>query len=139
MNDAHEPAALRASALDLAWQWFHRLVAVYCLALGLSYWMRLVGYYDGTMWRFDLMAPHWQVAAVTLAVLFPFAASGLWMLASWGPVIWFACAAIETAMHGGLPDVFGEEPLLLASHAAVAIVYTGFRLAFLLRSRAREI
>ncbi len=34
------------------------------------------------------MPVHWQVATVTLAVFFPFAAVGLWMLASWGPVIW---------------------------------------------------
>lgn len=129
---------LPASTLELSFEWFHRVVAFYCLVLGLSYWVRLVGYYEGTAWRFDLMPPHWQVAAVSLAVLFPFAASGLWMLASWGPVIWFACAAIETIMYAGLPYLFGERPLLLASHAGVAIIYSGFRLAILLRSRARD-
>ena len=43
-----------------------------------------------------------------LAVFFPFAAIGLWMLASWGPVIWFICAVTETVMYVGFPEMFGK-------------------------------
>ena len=81
------------------------------------YWIRLIGFYDGPLWRFDLMPVHWQVAAVVLAAFFPFAAIGLWMLASWGPVIWFICAATETVMYLGFPDLFGQRMLIVASHA----------------------
>jgi hypothetical protein len=86
------------SVAELTFAWFHRVIALYCLLFGVLYWVRLIGYYDGALWRFDLMPVHWQVAAVTLAALFPFAAIGLWMLASWGPVIWFICAATETVV-----------------------------------------
>ena len=75
--------------------WFQRVIAGYCLMFGVLYWIRLIGFYRGPLWRFDLMPVHWQVAAVVLAVFFPFAAVGLWMLASWGPVIWFICAVTE--------------------------------------------
>ena len=68
------------------------LIAAYCLLFGVLYWIRLIGYYAGPLWRFDLMPVHWRVAGVMLAAFFPFAAIGLWMLASWGPVIWFICA-----------------------------------------------
>jgi hypothetical protein len=78
---------LGPSGVEVAFSWFQRIVAVYCLLFGVLYWVRLVGFYPGPLWRFDLMPIHWQVAAVTLAVLFPIAAAGLWMLASWGPVI----------------------------------------------------
>ena len=80
------------STVETLFAWFQRLVAVYCLIFGMFYWVRLIGYYDGPLWRFDLMPVNWQVAAVTLSAFFPFAAIGLWMLASWGPVIWFICA-----------------------------------------------
>ena len=45
---------------------------------------------------------------MVLAVFFPFAAAGLWMLASWGPVIWFICAVTETVMYAGFPELFGH-------------------------------
>ena len=133
-----EPAAHlvpRPGTLDIAFEWFLRLLAAACMYFGVLYWVRLIGLYDGTLWRFDVMPLHWQIAAVTLAVLFPFAAVGLWLLASWGSVIWFLCAAIEAVMHGGFPELFGRKPEILAVHSAVAVIYAGFRLAFYIRKR----
>jgi hypothetical protein len=77
------------------------------------------------------------VASVSLAVLFPFAASGLWMLASWGPVIWFLCAGIEVAMYAGFPDLFGARLDLVVVHLLVATLYGAFRGVFFLRARRR--
>jgi hypothetical protein len=81
------------------------------------------------------MPVHWQVAAVMLAVFFPFAAAGLWMLASWGPVIWFICAATETVMYAGFPELFGHHLLIVVSHAAVAVLYIVFRVVIYLQKR----
>jgi hypothetical protein len=81
------------------------------------------------------MSVHWQVTSVTLAVLFPFAASGLWMLASWGPVVWFICAAIETTMYVGFPQLFGPNLPVVLSHLVVALIYCAFRVLLFLRSR----
>jgi hypothetical protein len=113
---------------EQAFVWFQRLVAGYCLLFGVLYWVRLIGLYDGPLWRFDLMPVHWQVAAVTLAVFYPFAAIGLWMLASWGPVIWVICAVTETAMYFFFPDLYGHRLLIVSSHLAVAVLYVTFRL-----------
>ncbi|TIX08531.1 MAG: hypothetical protein E5V46_25655, partial [Mesorhizobium sp.] len=67
------------------------------------------------------------------------AAAGLWMLASWGPVIWFICAATEIVMYAGFPDLFGHRPLIIASHATVAVLYIIFRVAIWLQKlRARR-
>jgi hypothetical protein len=135
MPQAFERTPLRATTLEILFEWFMRLVAVYSLLFGVLYWIRLVGVHPGTFWRFDLMPPHWQVAAVVLAVLFPFAASGLWMLASWGPVIWFICAAIESVMYLGFPELYGTRDWIIASHALVAVLYCVFRVLFRLRER----
>jgi len=126
------------SGLESAFAWFQRLVALYCLYYGVLYWTRLIGFYPGTLWRFDLMPVHWQVAASMLAVFFPFAAAGLWMLASWGPVIWFICAATETVMYAGFPDLFGARWPIVAAHAAVAAIYITFRLAIHWRRRRQR-
>ncbi len=96
---------------------------------------RLIGYYEGPLNRFDLMPVHWQVAATSLAVLFPVAASGLWMVVSWGPVIWVAAALAETIMYLGFPNLFGVKPIALIAHAAVAVLYIAFRLALYRESR----
>lgn len=126
------------STLETLFGWFQRLVAVYCLIFGMFYWVRLIGYYPGSLWRFDLMPVHWQVAAVTLSALFPFAAIGLWMLASWGPVIWFLCAATEIVMFVGLPRLFGDNLLIVAIHLFTACLYVTFRIVMRLQKRRLE-
>jgi len=122
------PAALRPSTAEQAFGWFQRIIAGYCLLFGSLYWVRLIGYYDGPLWRFDLMPVHWQVAATMLAVIYPFAGIGLWMLTSWGPVIWVTCAAVETVMYAGFPEIFGAKYTVVISHALVALLYAAFRL-----------
>ncbi|CAI2935262.1 putative membrane protein [Aminobacter niigataensis] len=126
---------MHPSATENAFAWFLRVVAAYCLLFGILYWVRLIGVYDGPLWRFDLMPIHWQIAAVTLSVFFPFAAIGLWMLSSWGPVIWFICAATEIVMYAGFPDLFGSRPLIVVSHIAVAVIYAAFRIVLHLKRR----
>lgn len=128
-------ARLQPSTVELTFAWFQRIIALYCLLFGVLYWIRLIGFYPGNLWRFDLMPVEWQVAAVTLAVFFPFAAAGLWMLASWGPVIWFICAVTESAMYAGFPHIFGKRLLIVASHAAVALLYIVFRVVIYLQKR----
>lgn len=130
--------AARPSPLDLVYERFLRAVALSCLIFGIVYWVRLLGLYDGPAWRFDLMPLHWQVAAIALAVLFPFAAVGLWLPSPWGPVVWFLCAAIELVMYGGFPELYGERPWLLGAHLAVGLTYGVLRFLLYWRSRRAE-
>lgn len=130
--------SLRPSLAEAGLGWFLRLVALYCLAFGVLYWVRLIGIYGGSMWRFDLMPLHWQVASVTLAALFPFAASGLWMQASWGPVIWFVCAATETTMYVVYSNLYGRRLAIVLVHAAIALIYCAFRLLIWWQRRRAE-
>lgn len=134
-NLSAQAVANNPSAFASAFAWFHRIIAAYCLLFGVLYWIRLIGFYDGPLWRFDLMPVHWQVAAATLSVMFPFAAIGLWMISSWGPVIWFICAAAETIMYGGFPNFFGLHPTIVVSHLVVALLYTVFRMVLHFQKR----
>lgn len=132
------PQAFGPTTVELLFAWFQRIIAVSCLMFGMVYWVRLVGYYDGPLWRFDLMPVHWQVVTVTLSVFFPFAAAGLWMLASWGPVIWFICAVTETVMYVGFPDLFGRHYAVVASHAFAATLYVTFRVIIQIQKRRAD-
>ena len=123
------------STVEVIFYWFHRVIAAYCLLFGVLYWIRLIGFYDGPLWRFDLMPPYWRVTAVVLAAFFPFAGIGLWMMASWGPAIWFICAATESVMYLGFPEVFGQRMLIIASHAFVITLYAAFRIVLYLEKR----
>lgn len=136
MSSSDEPFRIPVPSLaETGFAWFLRIIAAYCLLFGVLYWIRLIGLHDGTLWRFDLMPIHWQVASVVLAVFFPFAAIGLWMLSSWGPVIWFICAATETIMYLGFPQLFGERWVIIASHLFVALLYVAFRVVIYLQKR----
>lgn len=119
--------------------WLQRIAAAYCLLSGMVYWARLVGLHPGSAWRFDLMPLHWQVAGVTLAVFFPFAAIGLWMLASWGSVIWVICAGSEVAMFGLFPGLFGRNDLAIATHLLTAAIYVAVRLLIFNRKRKASV
>ena len=139
MIDVDEPYRLPEPSLaETGFVWFQRIIAGYCLLFGLLYWTRLIGVYDGSLWRFDLMPVHWQVAAVVLAAFFPFAAIGLWMLTSWGPVIWFICAATEILMYAAFPDMFGHRLIIVISHALVAVLYVAFRIVIMVQKRAEQ-
>ena len=96
--------------------WLLRIVGLVLFCLGIDYWIRLVGFHDGPLWRFDLMPIWWKVAAPALAVLYPVAGVGLWMTVSWGAVIWIIVAMIETVMHGVFPSLFGGVTFLLFFH-----------------------
>lgn len=106
-----------------------RLVAIACFWFGLNYWALLIGLSFGGSGRFDLLSVPWRAAATALAVVYPVAALGLWLLVSWGPVLWVVAAVAETTMFGLYPQIFGEKPLLLLLHGAVALVFVIFRLA----------
>lgn len=134
-----QPRLIGPTLTETAFEWFQRIVALYCLLFGVLYWVRLVGYFPGPLWRFDLMPLHWQIVAPTLAVLFPFAAIGLWMLSSWGPVIWFICAALECVMYQGMPERFGHRDTIVAAHVLVALIYVGFRVALYVQRRSKTL
>ena len=138
MSDAGVRApTLRPSAAEITFVWFQRVIAGYCLLFGVLYWVRLIGVYPGQLWRFDLMPLHWQVASTALAALFPFAAIGLWMLTSWGPVIWFICAATEAVMYAGFPDLYGYRLSIVVAHGCAALLYLAFRLVLWSQRRER--
>ncbi|MCP1198463.1 DUF6163 family protein [Notoacmeibacter sp. MSK16QG-6] len=139
LDDAGAYSLAKPSLSQNGYVVFLRLLAVIGMVWGIGYWLRLIGWHEATEWRFDRMSVSWRVAASTLAVLYPFAASGLWMLASWGVVLWFSAAAMELTMYVVFPDVFGSRPLNIALHILIAVLYAAWRLYMAHEARSRRI
>ena len=99
-----------------------RVLSVVFLLSGLQNWARLIGLTpaDG-----DFLALPTSVVVATLffAVADLVAAVGLWLLASWGTVVWMICALTETALHGAFSDVFGLNRSLIVFHVGSVLVY----------------
>ncbi|HEX2148194.1 MAG TPA: DUF6163 family protein [Pseudorhizobium sp.] len=131
------PTVPKQSLTQLLFVLFLRLVAIACLWLGLQYWGMLVGYSLGGRGRFDLLSLPWQVAAPSLAVIFPVASLGLWLAVSWGPVLWALAVVVQFLMYVLWSDIFGANSAVLIFHILVACLYTLFRLALWLEERRK--
>lgn len=135
MNERPTHLPFDPTMAQLGFVWFLRLVSIYCLVAGVGYWAQLSGYYEGQLWRFDLMPWQWKVASVSLAMLYPVASTGLWMMVSWGPVIWFVAALGETLMFTVFSKYFFYRPQIAIIHGCVAVLYICFRTVLFLQKR----
>lgn len=135
MSDMREQDTPHLTTTELAFEIFQRVIAIFCLIAGLRYWALLIGISELGAWRFDLLPVHWKIAAASLAVLWPVAGIGLWMIVSWGPVIWLVAAATEIIMHAGFPELYGGRWLLVVAHFLVALIYGGFRIGLYFSKR----
>ncbi|WP_407803771.1 DUF6163 family protein, partial [Staphylococcus aureus] len=86
----------------------------------------LTGYSLGGHGRFDMLNLPWRVAGSALAVIFPVAALGLWLGASWGAVMWVMGAGTQIAMYKVWPHIFGANTLVPVMHGLVATIYILF-------------
>ena len=129
------PKVPRWTLTDTLYVLFLRMMAIICLWFALQYWAMLTGFSLDGRGRFDLLPPAWKAASTALAVLFPVSAVGLWLLVSWGPVIWLIAAATEIAMHEVYPSIFGINRLLVIMHVAVAVMFLLFRAALFIQRR----
>ncbi|MDX5592506.1 DUF6163 family protein [Pseudovibrio sp. SPO723] len=100
-----------------------RLMALIMLGAGLIHWARIVG---AESWRglyFPDMPTEWQSAIVFFAVLDLIAAIGLWLLASWGTVIWLFRSLCQVVMHTVFAETFARRPYEIAFYMGAIALY----------------
>lgn len=99
-----------------------RVLAIAFLVSGLRRWAVVLGPLAPGGDFFNL-SPEWMVAIGFFAVFELVAAVGLWLLASWGTVVWLIAASTEVVLHTVFRDTFGFEPVILAFHATTVVIY----------------
>lgn len=114
---------------------FVRVIAFLFLAAGLARACLVLGITQ-TGESFATLTPAWRAGAAALMCLNLFTGVGLWIGATWGPVMWAVAALTETAMYTILADHFGNHPLRVVLHVLLLSIYVG--LAFLEWRRTRE-
>lgn len=99
-----------------------RFLSAVFLVAGLSRWATIlgVGVPQGDFLR--LSAPV-IVATLFFAVADLVAAVGLWLLASWGTVVWMISALTETALYSAYNPQFGSNYPLMAFHIGTVGLY----------------
>ncbi|MCX2696133.1 MULTISPECIES: DUF6163 family protein [Ochrobactrum] len=126
------------SGTEWSFVWFIRMIALVALASGVYYWIKLIGVQPGLLWRFDLMPWQWQTATVALALLLPVAATGLWMRAPWGPVLWFIAAFGEIAIYSVFARDFEYRPVTVGFNVVCILIYIVFRVLLFLEKRQQS-
>jgi hypothetical protein len=140
-RSAMEPDSLlqpKMSLAEILYITFLRLVSLSCFWFGLQYWAMLTGYSLNGLARFDMLNMPWRVAGTSLAVVFPVAALGLWLGASWGAVMWVIGAGTQIAMYRVWPNIYGTNTVVPVMHGIVSTVYILFHVAFWLDSRQND-
>ncbi|KZL16756.1 hypothetical protein PsAD2_03373 [Pseudovibrio axinellae] len=87
-----------------------RLLAVLMLFAGLNYWSVILGasLIDGFL--FENVGIQVQSTVVCFAILDLVTAIGLWLLSSWGTVMWLFRSLAQVVMYSVFPMVFGRSP-----------------------------
>lgn len=114
-----QSAALRC---DLFLSVFLRLVACGLMIRGLFRWADMVGL-NGTPDGLLSMALHAQLEVCFFAIVFLVAATGLWILSSWGVVVWISAVLLDAVLGFFLPQYVSLNPLLLGVDGACVLIY----------------
>jgi hypothetical protein len=100
---------------------FVRLLAVFWLVAGLRHWMVVLDLAGGT--PFAELPTDRQIVTCVFAVADLVASVGLWLIASWGAVVWLILALAEAVLHGLFPEIYGMNTILLGFHGVTVLVY----------------
>ena len=117
---------------------FCRVLAIYALMAGVIYSARLIGLEALGGVSFDQLGLHRQVVTLVLAVLFPFAGLGLWIVSSWGGVLWAAVATCEVVIYTAYSAEFGSHPYLAVFNLVVTVAYLAFAFWIFLQKKKRS-
>ena len=103
--------------------WYLRVMAILLIGGGIIHWARIVGYVPWRGLIFLDMPVEWQVVTVYFGVLDMVAGVGLWLAASWGPVMWLLRILSQVVMHTLVQHIFGGRPYEIAFYMVTIAIY----------------
>ena len=99
---------------DLLNVWLWRLLAMAWLLNGLYAWAVIIGVDPSATRLFENRAVTFQAVTIYFAVVDLLAATGLWLLAPWGAVVWLIAAVSRIVMAFAFPAAAGLPVLAVA-------------------------
>ncbi len=100
-----------------------RLLAGFMLIAGLNYWSAILGarLIEGV--PFEDVSTQIQSTVVFFAILDLVTAIGLWLLSSWGTVMWLFRSLAQVVMYSVFPMVFGRSPVEVVFYISAIALY----------------
>lgn len=98
-----------------------RLLSIAFIASCLQHWGAFMGM--PSVVPFQDMPIHAQVATIAFAVIKPFVAVGLWLLSSWGVILWVLIAVAEIGLHAVYGPVFFDPLAVTVFHGVTMALY----------------
>jgi hypothetical protein len=108
---------------DLILCWLMRLLAVGWMAKGLLAWAVILGVGPFADVPFEGRATTYQAAQIYFAVIDLVAAVGLWLLATWGGVMWLVAVLSRIVLGLMFPRAAPIEPLAIAAFAVLIALF----------------
>lgn len=112
-----------------------RGIAIILTCGGMIYWARIVGISEWRGLWFWEMPIALQGAIIFFAVLDLVAATGLWLLVSWGTVMWIFRCFCQILMHTAFSDLYGRRPYEIAFYLLTIAIFAG--LFYLMKKEQR--
>ncbi|KZL18199.1 DUF6163 family protein [Pseudovibrio sp. Ad37] len=100
-----------------------RLLAVFMLFAGLSYWGAILGVRLIDDAPFESVGVQVQSTIIFFAILDLVTAIGLWLLSSWGTVMWLFRSLAQVVMYSVFPMVFGRSPTEVIFYISAIALY----------------
>jgi len=117
------------SVVQFLYTTFLRLLALVFVGLAILAWIHMIGYWEGTQFRFDIMSTPWKIYTAVLAVLYPVTAVGLWTALSWGRVVWFLAIGFQILAIFYYPASFAVHEIIVFFHLGSLAFYLVFELS----------
>ena len=127
--------------IDPIERWFVvllRFIALLLLARSLLSWFILIGLVEVPSLGATLFDPPYLILSLVIvtATISVIAATGLWLLAPWGAVLWLSMVAADALLYVLRPDIALIGPTLVLVHGGLIAIYIG--LVFQLRRNAKS-
>jgi len=115
-----------------------RLLALGFLGLGLFQWSELLGAVHVGAADFFTLTVQSQAVLLFFAVANLVAAVGLWLMATWGIVVWFSAAGARIVRHTVFASAFGWTPVATGADC-IGMILVIVLIIFESRAEHREI
>lgn len=100
-----------------------RMLAIFMLIAGLSYWGAILGVRLVEGASFEDIGVQVQSSIIFFAILDLVTAIGLWLLSSWGTVMWLFRSLAQVVMYSVFPVVFGRSPAEVVFYISAIALY----------------
>lgn len=132
-----EPQAAELDPLRIALAAVLRITSLAWLAAGVEVWARLIGYLDTPLTLSWHAADGPWLTSMTAAVVIPVVAVGLWLVSSWGAVLWAGAVAVDAALAITAPALMPFGIAALLGNAAALVTAGALATAKAIRDRSR--